>query len=78
MLALARGQFLFRRPDGANYLLKRGVLTPVPDWVAEDPWFRDLCSCGMIAVPETTKDTAVEKAVETAEKVEKKKKKTKK
>lgn len=75
MLVFARGNFLFRRPDGASYLLKRGVLTSVPDWVAEESFFKALCSCGDIAISESTKDTAVEQAVEKAEKKKTTKKK---
>lgn len=70
-----KNNYLFRS-NGENYLLKRGVLTSVPAWVAADPWFRDLCNAGYIAVSESTKDTEVEKAVEEAEvKVQKKTKK---
>ena len=74
MLVVARVNFLFRK-DGENYLLKRGVLTSVPEWVAADPWFADLCRCGEIAVSETTKDKEVEQAVEKAAKKRQTKKK---
>ena len=74
MLVVANGNFLFRA-HGESYLLKRGVLTSVPAWVAEETFFKDLCADGKIAVSETTKDADVEKAVEATEKKKTTKKK---
>lgn len=77
MLVIARGNFLFRA-NGENYLLKRGVLTSVPSWVAAEPFFKALCNEGRIAISETTKDSEVEKKVEEAEVKEQAVKKTRK
>ena len=80
MLVIARGNFLFRA-NGESYLLKRGVLTSIPAWVAAEPFFKALCNEGRIAISETTKDSEVEKKVEEAEikeQVKKTKKKTSK
>ncbi len=77
MTVIARGNFLFRF-NGASYLLKRGVLTSVPAWVAEDTFFKALCAEGRIAISETTKDKDIEEAVEKAEVKETKAKQKKK
>lgn len=69
MVVIARGNFLFRAND-ENYLLKRGVLTSVPDWVTKSAFFGALVQEGRIAISETTKDTEVEKVVEKAVKKE--------
>lgn len=78
MLVVAQKNNYLFRSNGENYLLKRGVLTSVPAWVAADPWFRDLCAAGKIAVSESAKDKEVEKAVEKAEVKEQAVKKTRK
>ena len=78
MLVISKRQILFRGLKDENYLLSKDVLTSVPSWVSQSSYFKALVQDGKIAVAESTKDKAVEKAIEKSDVVEQEVKKAKK
>ena len=71
MLVLSKRNLEFSGPGGEIYLLKKDAFVSPPDWVTQTDFFKAYERAGLIAVSQSTKDSAVEKAIELADTAEK-------
>lgn len=64
MFVLSKRKIIIPAPDGGEPLrLERDVMTQVPDWAAETPYFKELAADGKI-VPTGTSDREEQRAAE--------------
>lgn len=68
MFIVSKKNFLIHRSNGETYKIQKGMADNIPDDVAQNWLIQAAVSSGSIITPESTKDKAIYKADEEAEK----------